>query len=220
MSKWYRKRRSYSKRSAPTPIALLILLAIALLYKYWQIALLLVIIVGTCALALYVIKRNKIKETERTIDGQDLSPTDCDNSSEKPLPTYSAKESIMTDCEKAFFKAFQEIVAPNYTVQPQINLASIIDKESHNRYRNELFRNIDFGIFDTNYSLMLLIEINDQSHTQRNRSARDSKVHAICEEAGIPLVTFWTKYGVNKQYISNRLSEHLPLITVSSNIVE
>ncbi|MBE6916660.1 MAG: DUF2726 domain-containing protein [Ruminococcaceae bacterium] len=95
--------------------------------------------------------------------------------------------------------------------------ASIIDKESQSKYRNELFRNIDFGIFDSNYSLKLLIEINDESHMRADRSARDSKVKTICDEAGIPLIVFWTKYGINKAYIHNRLATYLPLIATIEN---
>ena len=126
----------------------------------------------------------------------------------------------MTECEKSFFEVIKEIVEPQYTIQPQINLASVIDKEQHTKYRNELFRNIDFGIFDKNYSLVLLIEINDQSHAQPNRIDRDNKVKSICADAGIPLITFWTKYGIDKKYIYNRLQEYLPLIAASQSPIK
>lgn len=124
---------------------------------------------------------------------------------------YSAKGSIMTECERSYFEAIREIVEPKYTVQPQINLASVIDKKTHSQYRNELFRNIDFGVFDKQFRLLVLIEINDQSHTKSDRKERDNKVKAICSEANIPLITFWTNYGVNRQYIKQRLSEYLIL---------
>ena len=32
-----------------------------------------------------------------------------------------------------------------------VNLASIINKEGNGKYRSELFRNIDFGIFTKNF---------------------------------------------------------------------
>ena len=50
-------------------------------------------------------------------------------------------------------------------IVPQVNLASIIQKVSNSRFNTELFRNIDFGIFNVDYSkLLLLIELNDNSH--------------------------------------------------------
>ena len=117
----------------------------------------------------------------------------------------------MTDCEKRYFSAIRSVVGEKYTVQPQINLASIINKESLSKHRTELFRNVDFGIFDESYTLKVLIEINDSTHEHSDRRERDIRVRQICQEAGIPLITLWTKYGINTQYIEKRLKEFLPL---------
>ena len=115
----------------------------------------------------------------------------------------------MSDSERNFYVAFKSIVGQKYIVQPQINLASVVNKDAYSRYRNELFRNVDFGIFDKNYRLKVLIEINDRSHLRYDRRKRDQKVHEICEDAGIPVITLWTKYGVNREYIRKRLSKYL-----------
>ncbi len=56
---------------------------------------------------------------------------------------------------------------------PQVNLASIIKKEKDfpTQYQNELYRNIDFGIFDKDtMEVKLLIEINDK--TQCNQTEK------------------------------------------------
>ena len=97
----------------------------------------------------------------------------------------------------------------SYILQPQINLASIINKESNSRYQNELFRNIDFGIFDKNYKLIVLIEINDRSHLDPKRRERDDKVHRICKNANIPLITFWTSREVKETYIRDTLRAYV-----------
>ncbi len=73
-----------------------------------------------------------------------------------------------------------------YIIIPQVNLASVIQKEN-TKYRTELFRNIDFGIFNKDFELLLLIELNDKSHIQRNRKIRDRKVKNILKECNIPL---------------------------------
>lgn len=125
---------------------------------------------------------------------------------------YSAKNHLMTDCEKKFFVTINNILQGKYILQPQINLASVIEKESFEKYRNELFRNIDFGVFDKSYKLLLLIEINDQTHQEKKRQERDRKVKTICQKAGIPLIVFWTKFGCNQEYIHKRLAEYLPLL--------
>ena len=71
-------------------------------------------------------------------------------------------------------------------IVPQVNLASIIDKVSDSRFHNELFRNIDFGIFNADYSkLLLLIELNDESKQRflfRSRFIRE--IRNYLDEAG------------------------------------
>lgn len=98
----------------------------------------------------------------------------------------------MTASEFAFFKKIQELEA-KYIIIPQVNLASIIEKRG-GKYHSELFRNIDFGIFDINYNLLLLIELNDKSHTNIKRKDRDLKVKKILSDCQIPLLTFYTYY--------------------------
>ena len=95
-------------------------------------------------------------------------------------------------------------------IVPQVNLASVIQKVSDSRYNTELFRNIDFGIFSADYSkLLLLIELNDESHNNYHRKKRDIKVRDICNKAGIKLITFYTKYSNEKEYVKNRIKQEL-----------
>ena len=82
-------------------------------------------------------------------------------------------------------------------------------------YVNELFRIIDFGVFDKEDNIILLIEINDSSHRLYHRRKRDEKVKEICAEAEIPLLTFWTEYCINEQYIERRINECLDELHVA-----
>ena len=124
---------------------------------------------------------------------------------------YQSKDFFMTNCEKKYFAVIKQIIGEQYTIQPQINLASIINKTKKTTYRSELFRNIDFGIFTADFQLIVLIEINDRSHERPEKKKRDKKVREICREAQIPLIEFWTKYGIDHSYIKKRLSEFLDI---------
>ena len=106
--------------------------------------------------------------------------------------TYHAKD-MLTECEKQFLTRLNNIFKDKYIIQPQIPLRMIIDKDG-NSFAGELNRYIDFGIFDHNYKLLVLIELNDKSHKTKERYERDLKVQDICKQANIPLITFWT-YG-------------------------
>lgn len=128
---------------------------------------------------------------------------------------YHLRNSLITPTEKSYLTAIKKSLPKGYFVQPQINLASIIDRTDDTRFHNELFRNIDACVFNMEYKPIVLIEINDPSHEKSDRKARDIKVKNICEEAGIQLITFWTKYGVNENYISQKVNE---AITAAPNI--
>lgn len=120
---------------------------------------------------------------------------------------YELKETLITETEKAYLTAIEQALPEGYLLQPQINLASVIRRTDGFRFQNELYKNVDAGVFNKDYLPIILIEINDATHKIAERKERDEKVRAICEEAGIPLVTFWTSDGVNVAYINKRIAE-------------
>ena len=54
-----------------------------------------------------------------------------------------------------------------------------------------------------------MIEINDRTHEQPKRRQRDLNVKTICEKANLKLITFYTKYPNQPDYIKNRVREQL-----------
>lgn len=113
----------------------------------------------------------------------------------------------MTNVEYDFYNKLKEL-EPKYKVIPQINLAAIINKENNNYYYTDLFRNIDFAIFDSDMkNVLLLIELNDASHNQKKRKSRDYKIKNICKAVDIPLIFFYTKYPNEKNYVINKIIE-------------
>ena len=157
------------------------------------------------ALAIIIIIVLLIKNRKKDNEVKDVEPV-----TETTSKTYTyQKKCLMTEMEKKFFNAIKQSVGTDYTVQPQINLATIIEKQGDFKYQNELYRNIDFGIFDDNFNVVLLIEINDETHNEPNRKKRDAKVRDISKTADIPMITFYTKYGVNQDYIDKKIKEYI-----------
>ena len=120
-------------------------------------------------------------------------------------------KQFLTNNEYDFLTKFIDLEDElHINIVPQVNLASIIQKVSNSRFNTELFRNIDFGIFSADYSkALLLIELNDESHNNFHRKKRDIKVHEICNKAGIELITFYTKYSNEKEYVKGRILKEL-----------
>ena len=130
---------------------------------------------------------------------------------------YEPRKALLSHMEQQFWAALKQGVPANYYVFPQINLASFIEKTDDSRYRNELFRNVDFLITDEQFAPKIVVEINDQTHLDKDRRTRDEKVLNILEEAGIPLLKLWTSYGVNEEYIRKKINETLDTPPVRSH---
>jgi hypothetical protein len=128
---------------------------------------------------------------------------------------YDVKKALISKSEQGFYNAIKSSVPEGHYVFPQINLASFIDRTDDARFHNELFRNVDFLVTDSEYKPKFIIEINDQTHLNNERRERDEKVQKICEEAGIPILTLWTSYGVNPEYIKGRIDEILSMLPVA-----
>nr|DAF65720.1 MAG TPA: Protein of unknown function (DUF2726) [Inoviridae sp.] len=121
------------------------------------------------------------------------------------------KKYFLTNTEKQFLSILYELKKYNLIIIPQINLATIIQKTGEFRYQNELYRNIDFGIFDKNYNILLLIELNDISHQQYKRRERDMKVKEIVKQADIKLINFYTDKPNKPEYVIKRIMNELAI---------
>lgn len=122
---------------------------------------------------------------------------------------YRLRERLLTKNEQNYYKVILSVLPADYRIFPQINLASIIEKSPTSKYRNELFRNLDFLITDAEYHPRIAIEINDATHLNADRRERDQKVKNICEEAGITLFSLWSNQGINTEYIQRRIFDIL-----------
>lgn len=128
---------------------------------------------------------------------------------------YDPRESLLTPTEKNYMKCIRSVLPENCLLQMQANLASFIVRTDGARFQTELFRNVDFLITDLEYRPLIVIEVNDSSHLSKDRQERDKKVAHICEEAGIPIIKLWTSYGINPEYIKNKIAQTLASLPVT-----
>jgi hypothetical protein len=119
---------------------------------------------------------------------------------------YDAKP-LMTQSELSFYNQLKTLESNKIHILPQITLANIVHKKGKYTHQTELFRNIDFGIFNESYRPELLIELNDKSHEQKSRKERNEKVKLICNSAGIDLIIIDTNnpdIEIVKSYIKKK----------------
>ena len=126
------------------------------------------------------------------------------------------KKDYLTITEKKFYNKLKKL-EPEYVIIPQINLSTIINKTKNAKYHTELYRNVDYGVFTNDFQLLLLIELNDQTHNQSKRKYRDIRVYEICKNANIPIITFYTNYPNEESYVINRILKELEPCIINNN---
>jgi len=123
---------------------------------------------------------------------------------------YVKKTYIMTASEYEVFRRVERILQnTKYLILPQVATRSIVNKT--NGYRDyELNTIVDSRICTRNgYSPVLVIELNDNSHNEKERRERDEKQKAIFKSANMPLITLWTNLENNPAYIKERIEKIL-----------
>ncbi len=137
-----------------------------------------------------------------------LNAQDENNKQETKQENLYKAKNLMTKNELVFYNKLKELEY-EYKIVPQLNLGTVIQKTTKG-YRNELFKNIDFAIFSNDFSkLLLLVELNDSTHKQSKRRKRDKRVKEICSKANIKLITFYTTYPNEKEYVVNRIKQEI-----------
>lgn len=137
-----------------------------------------------------------------------LNAQDESNKQETKQENLYKAKNLMTKNELVFYNKLKELEY-EYKIVPQLNLGTVIQKTTKG-YRNELFKNIDFAIFSNDFSkLLLLVELNDSTHKQSKRRKRDKRVKEICSKANIKLITFYTTYPNEKEYVVNRIKQEI-----------
>lgn len=150
----------------------------------------------------------KNKNNKNTAEVKETSVIQSGNvRAERSVVTYERK-NYMTVNESIFYKKLTRIFGDKYIVAAQVPLSSAVRKKSDARFQSELYRIVDFALVDRNtMEIKVLIELNDKSHFEKDRQYRDFRVKEICEEAKIPLLTFWTHFDNEESYIKSRIEK-------------
>ncbi len=122
-----------------------------------------------------------------------------------------APKKIMTDFERYFYNSIKSLKNElNVEIVPQVSLESIVRKKFKNKYINELFKFVDFGVFTKDFKrLLFVIEINDKTHKRPDRVERDKKVKEILSSVGIKIVPFYSYKTNYRDYVKNRVRTNI-----------
>lgn len=109
---------------------------------------------------------------------------------------YLLKKPILTDNEKEFYGRLLKAKPNNWHILAQIAMASILTTKSGlgrkitNSIRYRFNRKIiDFAVFDQDFNLVFVIELDDRTHNATKDAERDAMLSA----AGVKTIRFESK---------------------------
>ncbi len=112
---------------------------------------------------------------------------------------YEKHKALFSAAEINFKNALsQAIVNPNLVVYGKVRIADIITPSINKKFNNKMWwkaftkissKHVDYVICDKrNYSVLCVLELDDQSHNTSKAKQRDSFVNKAYKSAGIELI--------------------------------
>lgn len=125
---------------------------------------------------------------------------------------YVSKDVVLTSTEKQFMDGIKFAVGLRYIVKPRVALSSVLKRENGEKCEDEQLGEMDFGVFDLQNRLKVLIEIRGMKRRGKQSTKAYKRARKLCKKADIPVVTFWVKYGVLNDYIKERMQDYLTIL--------
>lgn len=154
------------------------------------------------------------KERKQAADAEKKREKDEKKTAEKQEKArkkegYVSKNVILSETEKHFLDGIKSAVGLRYIVKPRVALADVLKRGDGTKCRDEQLGEMDFGVFDLQLRLKVLVEVRGMKRRGKPSQKAYKKVRKLCKKAGIPIVTFWAKYGVLPDYIKERMQDYL-----------
>jgi hypothetical protein len=107
---------------------------------------------------------------------------------------YVRRSRLLTHLEANSFRRISRAVSPRgFQLMAQVRIADVIlvdgkmDKHWWRAFSGISGKHVDFVVVDLEFNILCAIEIDDLSHSERSRAARDRFVNRVFHQAGVPL---------------------------------
>ncbi|GAB5379655.1 MAG: hypothetical protein Alis3KO_05460 [Aliiglaciecola sp.] len=130
---------------------------------------------------------------------------------------HFAKEFLTTQSERKLYFALREVLGNNYAIHCQTSLIALVEPTQFKHKSKAWSKRMDYVITDTNTKILAVIELDDPSHNQPKRVARDKYVNSALKGLH-PLVRLKTQSYYDQVDVAKELylqagikSKKLPL---------
>jgi len=129
-------------------------------------------------------------------------------------PRYAPQASLFTPAEWVFFRALEGAVGPGYWVFAKVRIADLVtptqtinQRAWWRAFRQVSSKHVDFVIVERRTgAIHAAVELDDRSHAQRERQARDAFVDRVFAQAGIPLLRIPAGRGYDQRTLAARVA--------------
>ncbi len=130
-----------------------------------------------------------------------------------PLP-YLLRDDFLSLAERSFYGVLVQTLGPDFVVCPKVNVADIlyVSRPSENlKCRNKIDRkHVDFLVCHAATMVpCLAVELDDASHAQPRRRARDEFMDEAFRAAGFPLLHVAAKQSYNTVELKEKITQML-----------
>ena len=135
---------------------------------------------------------------------------------------YYAKSYVMTSRENECFKILNDIFSSKWFVVPQVHLSALLDYRVKGQNWNAAFRHIngksvDFVLIGKeSYKVICAIELDDSTHSKRDRMERDVEIERMFKGARIPLARITRFESMTKPEIAKVVTDAINAKSVQS----
>lgn len=114
---------------------------------------------------------------------------------------YQKEPALFTPAERAFLEVLEQVLGRQYRVYGKVRLADVIGvrPELHGSRHLQAFnriqsKHLDFVVCSPcDLSIQFVVELDDSSHQQPHRQARDEFLNKALKAAGVPIFRFSVK---------------------------
>jgi hypothetical protein len=146
------------------------------------------------------------------------------SSGDRPLP-FNLRDDFLSPAELSFYHVLVAAVGPDYVVCPKVGLADIFFVSQPHKNQGDRGRiaqkHVDFLLCSQGPMRPVLgIELDDISHSRRDRQVRDEFVEAVFRAAKLPLLRFPVQTAYELANTRTQLMQHLNVSPASPDVGE
>jgi len=142
--------------------------------------------------------------------------TDARRSGKNPKqsePLYNSKQKLFSPAEATFFGVLKLALGDDFHIFSKVRVADLLEPAGPGSQWRSAFnrissKHLDFVVCKTgSWDIIAVVELDDASHSRRDRAARDAFMDSSLQNAGIPIVRVKAKATYAVPELRNQIQQ-------------